>query len=233
MAKLARNLFLLSFVGSVIGVAGLAAFAESVRNLSPKPGARADAIVVLTGDEERIATGMLLMVEGRARRLLVSGVHQATRMPTELKRRIQGGDSAREKLVRCCVDIGYEALNTSGNAEEARRWVAMHGFQSLIVVTSGYHMPRSAIEFARAMPGVKLIHYPVMASRSLRLDDWWKHWPTARLLAGEYVKFLGAAARMGVLRIVSPGGPTTETPRPGSVPGSGQPSAAARIGVGE
>ena len=204
MGKLRKTLTALAAVGLVAGGAGFLMFAHTVGTLAPDPNPRADAIVVLTGDEERITTGVRLMVEGRARRLLISGVHPSTRVPTELKKRIEGSDAARKAIVGCCVDIGHDALNTMGNADEARQWVQAHGFESVIVVTSAYHMLRGLAEFGRAMPETRLVAYPVTTSRSLRFDDWWRHWPTARLLAAEYLKFLGAAARLGIARVVSP-----------------------------
>jgi len=39
--------------------------------------------------------------------------------------------------------------------------------------------------------------------RSLKISNWWQHQPTARLLAGEYLKFLTSAARLAVSRIVN------------------------------
>lgn len=223
MAKLIRSVIALGMLGSLAGTAGFWAFAETVHNQSPLPNPRADAIVVLTGDEERITTGVRLMAEGRAQRLLISGVHPTTRMPTELKRPIDGSDTTRDALVRCCIDIGHAAMNTSGNADETRQWVRGNGFRSLIVVTSSYHMLRSRVEFARAMPEVRLISHPVRAGRNLQLENWWRHWPTARLLLGEYVKFLGSSARFSVARLVTP---APEPARPALPPGS-LPSASA------
>mgnify|MGYP000647936446 CR=1 FL=1 len=224
MGQLRKTLTALVAIGLVAGGAGFLVFAHKVGTLAPAENARADAIVVLTGDEERISTGVRLMVEGRARRLLISGVHPATRVPTELKRRIEGSDSARKALVGCCVDIGHDALNTIGNADEAREWVHAHGFGSIIVVTSAYHMLRSLAEFARAMPEIEIIAYPVTTSRSLRIDDWWRHWPTARLLAAEYVKLLGSSVRFGLGRIINPTGTALRPAEP--------PSAAASVRTG-
>jgi hypothetical protein len=51
------------------------------------------------------------------------------------------------------------------------------------------------------MPSVELVPYPV-PSRTLRLKTWWQHQPTARLLVGEYLKFLTSAARLGVSRLI-------------------------------
>ncbi len=223
MPKLIRSVIALGIIGSLAGAAGFWAFSDAVRNLAAPPDSRADAIVVLTGDEERITTGVRLMAEGRAQRLLISGVHPTTRIPTELKRPIQGSDSTREELLRCCIDIGHAAMNTSGNADEARQWVRSNGFRSLIVVTSSYHMLRSRAEFARAMPNIRLVSHPVRAGRNLQLENWWRHWPTARLLLGEYVKFLGSSARFSVARLVTP---APEPSRP-ALPAGSLPSAAA------
>lgn len=228
IVKFIRSLIALGLASFFIGVAGFLAFADWVLDLAPTPEARADAIVVLTGDEERIATGVRLLVDGRAQRLLISGVHPSTRMPTELRRRIHGNDATRQALVRCCIDIGHEALNTSGNADEAERWVRSNGFRSLIVVTSNYHMPRSQIEFARALPDVRLVPHPVAAGRNVQFNEWWRHWPSARVLLAEYVKTLGSGARLAVERLLSRGEPPPHGPTPpGSLPSA---SASARTG---
>ncbi|MFV0297136.1 MAG: YdcF family protein [Hyphomicrobiaceae bacterium] len=195
-----RPLKMLGVIGLFLAGAvalGFLAFANSIAGLVPDAAPTADGIVVLTGDEDRITTGMHLMEAGRAGRMLISGVHRATRMPSELKRSL----TAARDLIRCCVDIGHEALNTGGNADEARRWALARNYKSLIVVTSSYHLPRSLVEFQRAMPGFRLIGYPAPPGRHLQLKDWWKHRQAAKLLAIEYVKFLGAVARLGIERI--------------------------------
>lgn len=149
-----------------------------------------DGIVALTGGADRLSDALHLLASGSGRRLLISGVHPST---TE-------GELARAQpdyatYARCCVDLGRRALNTAGNAVETRRWARRHGFHSLIVVTSGYHMPRTMMELAREMPNVELIPYAVVTDR-LRGEPWWRDWATARLLAGEYVKYVAALVRV-------------------------------------
>ncbi len=224
MARLFRTLIVLALAAILAGGAGFYAFATMVRDLSPAAAPKADAIVVLTGDDDRITAGVRLIVAGHAKRLLISGVHTATRVPTELKRLIRAGDSGGDRVLKCCVDLGRDALNTSGNADEARQWAGGQGFRSLIVVTSSYHMPRSLVEFQRAMPDAVLVPHPVVSNRHLQLDGWWRHAPTARLLLGEYVKFLGASARYGLYRVVEP-----RLAPPGRVP---VPAASVTITVG-
>ena len=68
-------------------------------------------------------------------------------------------------------------------------WVRAHGFTSLVVVTSAYHMPRSLAELDHALPDVTKIPYPV-ANPDLALDRWYLRPATVKLLFSEYVKYI-------------------------------------------
>jgi uncharacterized SAM-binding protein YcdF (DUF218 family) len=176
--------------------AGFIAFARAVAHFAPAANERADAIVVLTGGELRVGAGARLLIEGRGSKLLISGVNRQT-SPEDLKR-ISG---LPDQLFSCCVDIDYEAHTTSDNADQASAWVRRRSFKRLIVVTSNYHMPRSLAEMRRTMPGVKLVPHPVSSHR-LQPQRWWSDAFTARVLFGEYVKFLPAAARYSAARLL-------------------------------
>src|SRR5580658_9617318 len=154
----------------------------------------ADGIVVLTGGTSRVTDALELLASGRGKRLLITGVNAGTTT----------GDIAREvvnytAMLSCCVDLDYSALNTYGNAVQARRWALAHGFHSLIVVTSAYHMPRALAELAHQLPDAALIPFPVVSDR-LRIEPWWSSGATTRLVLSEYLKYLFAKMRM---RIVS------------------------------
>ncbi|MET0568833.1 MAG: YdcF family protein [Hyphomicrobiaceae bacterium] len=195
MASWARRLGVCTVIGGLGLLVGFAMFASTAKQKAPLGLPNADAIVVLTGGEDRIETGIRLLSQGKGHRLLISGVNPSTRA-AEIGR-LAGQDS---RLFRCCIDFGYVAVDTSGNAAEARAWAESWGYSKLIVVTSSYHMPRSLVEFARVLPAAELLSYPV-GSRHYHLDAWWQHPPTARLLAAEYAKFLTAAARLGFTRL--------------------------------
>src|SRR6478735_70202 len=178
------------FAAAVLAAAGFVWFVAQLSSSEIATTERADGIVVLTGGSSRVSDGMDLLAGKRAQRLLISGVHSGNTR----------GDISRampehQQLLNCCVDLGRFAINTRGNAAEARRWVEAQGFHSLIVVTSNYHMPRAIAEFSHTMPGVKLIPYPVVGEQ-WRSEPWWSSGAGARLLMLEYAKYIVAGARI-------------------------------------
>jgi uncharacterized SAM-binding protein YcdF (DUF218 family) len=181
---------LLAFLG------GFVVFAGTITHYAPRPVEQADGIVVLTGGPFRLAAAARLLAEGLGSRLLISGVNHMTTRDEVFR-----SSGLSQALFDCCVDIGYSAHDTSGNADEARAWVQVHRFAHLIVVTSSYHMPRSLTELGRALPHVALIPYPVVP-RTFRAERWWMHAGSLRLLFTEYLKFLPSAARFGVARLL-------------------------------
>lgn len=191
----------LAVVAAIVGVwlAGLFVFAASLPRAAPEDTGPTDAIVVLTGGSERLGVGFALLREGRAKKLFISGVYRGVEVRELLDRARQGED------LECCVVLGYEADDTEGNAVETARWARAEGFTSLRLVTANYHMPRSLVEFRRALPEVRIVPHPVVPPR-VRLEDWW-NWPgTADLVVGEYNKFLLAHLRAALTNPRAQGG---------------------------
>ena len=150
----------------------------------------ADGIVVLTGGDSRVSDGLALLAAGRAKRLLISGVYTGT-TTSDIARQVVDYN----RLLTCCVDLDYSAINTLGNAVGTRQWTLKNSFHSLIVVTSAYHMPRALAELSHQLPGVALIPYPVVSDR-LRVEPWWSNGATTKVVLSEYVKYLAAKLRM-------------------------------------
>lgn len=163
---------------------GFLVFADQVVSARPPERPRADGIVALTGGPRRIESAVDLLGAGSGNRLLISGVYQRT-SPDALALR----NPRLASLIDCCIDIGYEAQDTRGNAREARNWARRNGYDSLIVVTSAYHMPRSMAEIARAMPDVRLVPYPIQAGT---VRAWFADPAAFRLLLVEYAKYVVA-----------------------------------------
>ena len=176
---------------------GFAVFATGVEREPRETVPRADGITVLTGGADRIDQAMKLLAQGKAKRVLITGVYRAT-TKEELKQLASQGD----QYFACCVDIDKEARNTIDNATETSQWVAQQHFHSVIVVTSNYHMPRALAELGRAMPDVVLIAYPVI-DKNVHLDRWWTYPGTTKLLMSEYLKYLPALGRLGATRLAN------------------------------
>jgi uncharacterized SAM-binding protein YcdF (DUF218 family) len=186
LAGFATGLFL---VAGLALAGGFFAFVAMLDRYAPRPPGTADAIVALTGGSQRVADAIELLSQGYGGRLLISGVNETTTR-AEIARLNPG----QRRLLDCCVDLDYRARNTIGNAIETRRWIADHGFGSIIVVTSNYHMPRTLLELENAAPEVLKIPHAVTPT-AIDVSQWWRDELAARLLALEYLKFLAAWAR--------------------------------------
>ncbi len=103
-----------------------------------------DGIVVLTGGAKRLERGLDLLEQGKARRMLISGVDRSVR-PKELAQRY----GKKQDLFECCVDLGREAVDTRSNAEETSRWLQKQKFRTVRLVTTDWHMPRAGFELGR------------------------------------------------------------------------------------
>jgi uncharacterized SAM-binding protein YcdF (DUF218 family) len=197
-------------LGGVALILGFLAFLWLLPNEEVVLDRNADGIVVLTGGTSRITDALELLAAHRGKRLLISGVNPGT-TTADIARQVVGYD----RLLACCVDLDYSAINTLGNAVETRRWAVDRGFHSLVIVTSAYHMPRALAEIAHQLPDVILIPFPVVSDR-LRIEPWWSNSATTRLVLSEYFKYLFAhlrmrfdsvAAKTGSVRIADAGRP--------------------------
>ena len=188
-------LYICVFIALFLWLGGFLHFvAELPRRQAQQPGIN-DAIVVLTGGRGRLQVGLRMLAAGRGARLLISGVKSGI-SAVEL-RDIQ---AEAAEMFSCCVDLGYQAHDTRGNAIETSLWARYHGYRSLHLVTASYHMPRSLLLFRQAMSDVDFQPIPVMPF-SVKLDQWWLFPGTLKLLTVEYSKYLVSLIRV---RLTSP-----------------------------
>ncbi len=193
------GLCLCAFIASAL-VAGLVGFASSLERTETTLVVQAEGVVALTGGSDRVLEAAELLARGQARRLLITGVNRAT----------HGADLERilpvsKDLFYCCVDLGYQALDTAGNARETCEWASSRGITGpLIVVTSNYHMPRAMVELSAALPGVTLYPFPVV-SEHVNVADWTSDTRVLHLVAREYLKYLRAILRNRLGRVIDVG----------------------------
>lgn len=201
-------------VVALIWFCGLLAYADRVQHLTPaalpEPG---QGIVALTGagSNERIGEAMGLLENGYGRRLLVSGVN-----PKATRDDIRNVSRAVRRLYDCCVDLGFTAADTVGNARETADWARHMRYDRLILVTADYHMPRAMLELNAVLrgTGVTADSYAV-ATPALKARTWWRSPRAARLMVVEYCKYLAILVREGILGLGprdAPAAPQKGTP---------------------
>ncbi|WP_208435389.1 YdcF family protein [Bartonella phoceensis] len=160
---------------------GFVIFSEKTERLQPPNTlSKADAIIVLTGGENRIEKGLSLLQKGLGARLLITGVNTTTNL-----KNLMYSTHITPQLFTCCVDIGYQATNTKGNAEESAAWIKKHHYKTLYIVTHDYHMWRSLRELKYLMPDITFIAYPVKKSGN---ESTIQQLNQMRILAFQYIK---------------------------------------------
>lgn len=194
----AARLALAWMIVLALWAAGFAWFGASLPDHVADTTTHTDAIVVLTGGTERVSTGIDLLAAGLGKRLLVSGVHRDVGVAELLR---QSPDAPAS--LACCIDLGYAAGDTVGNAEEAAEWMRAQGFRSLRLVTANYHLPRSLLEFHSAMPDVEIVEHPVFPA-SMPGTGWWRRPASVSLVALEYCKYLVALLRHVIAPAANP-----------------------------
>lgn len=135
----------------------------------------ADAVVVLGGiispkrkgsDQanwaepvERFEAGVALVQSGKVGRLVFTGA----KMPWEDRVTTEGEELRREAIARGVppekILVTREIANTATEAQAVAELMKADGWKRVILVTTGWHMPRSALLFRRA--GVDCIIFPV------------------------------------------------------------------------
>lgn len=186
LVKLAKLTALMAFLLAILLGTGLATYTGYVLLATEKEAQAADAIVVVTGGAGRLEKALMLLKHGKGKRLLISGVYPGYSLTT-LQRRY----SLSSSQLACCVDLDSQALNTVANATQTAQWARERGFESLIIVTSAYHMPRTMLEMRRAAPEIAFQGQIVTRKDRTfftRLFDW----NNVLLLTKEYGKLLGA-----------------------------------------
>lgn len=132
----------------------------------PAPAGRekTDAIVVPTGSGGRIERGLQVLRRGDAKKMLVTGVD-----PEVKPREFASEYKVESRLMRCCITLGSDAVDTRGNAVEASLWVTGNNIRSIRLVTADWHTPRAMAELEDGLPeGVEIVADAVPSHPSMR-----------------------------------------------------------------
>lgn len=152
------RLVLLALVSWVLGFMW---FAVSLPQ--PRYDGVTDAVIVPTGGPGRIAHGLEILEEEKARLMLVTGVDPEVR-PAEFAAEFD----ASMEMMQCCVTLGFEAVDTRGNAVETAEWVTQNRVKSLRLVTTDWHMRRASGELREKLPtNIRIVEDAVASEPSL------------------------------------------------------------------
>lgn len=108
---------------------------------------RTDAVLVPTGGPGRIARGLEVLRDGDAKKMFVSGVDPEVK-PAEFAEEFD----VRARELRCCVTLGFLAVDTRSNAGEAAQWLSSNDVRTVRLVTTDWHMRRAAAELRHSIP---------------------------------------------------------------------------------
>jgi uncharacterized SAM-binding protein YcdF (DUF218 family) len=156
---------------------------------APQPAPQvSDAIVVISGDEQmaRFAEGLNLYQQGFGRYLVFSGAA------------FDNGTSNADVMRGLAVERGVpdaaileepQGEDTWGNAVFTRQVLEEHSLQSVILVTSPYHLRRAQVTFdaAYAGSGIQVTVHAAPDSQWRKLS-WWQQPETRRLTFTELQK---------------------------------------------
>ncbi len=163
---------------------GFLKFVDHINKIHPSAHEQqtvTDGIVVFTGGSDRVNAGVELLEAGIGKRLLISGVH-----PNTSAKDIAQKTDIKYEIFTCCIDLGWEAKDTTGNAQETRSWAKTHKYTSLRIVTTSYHIPRSISEMKRLAPHLTLIPHGIQPNYQNRTPPTYGAW----FLGQEYIKYL-------------------------------------------
>lgn len=172
--------FLFLGVPPILYIGGFCLFLAKIPQKVNDSVSKVEAVIVLTGSRGRVQAGFQLIRQKLGEKLFITGVHPKVKMAELLSsQQINPQDLFSENL----TDLGYKALNTQGNAQEAAQWIKQHHIHSIRLVTTNYHMIRSLFHFRRYLPPMVIIPHPVIELNQLNLK-------TLFLCLSEYQKFL-------------------------------------------
>jgi uncharacterized SAM-binding protein YcdF (DUF218 family) len=126
--------------------------------------AQADCGVVLTGGAGRIREGITLLSHHQVQKLIISGVHQRSNLTEMFPEILFYPEVKLENVI-----LERRSSSTAGNAQATLPIAEALNCQSILLITSDYHMFRALKTFLQAFPGSMRITPFAVPSDRLRL----------------------------------------------------------------
>lgn len=126
-----------------------------------KERAQADCAVVLTGAAGRIREGITLLSHRQVQKLIISGVSQHSTLNDMYPDVLFYPEIKLENVI-----LERRSSSTAGNAQASLPIVEALNCQSVLLVTSDYHMYRAMKTFTQTFPGaIRVTPFPIQSDR--------------------------------------------------------------------
>lgn len=181
-------------LAAILWSGALAWFVNSMPEQNIASLQKTQALVVLTGGQDRVEHGFQALAEGNAPVLFISGVGEGVAVRELLRAHATPEVRKKIEMRRAEIILDHVARTTVSNADQAAEFIRTRGITSIRLITASYHMKRSLREFNTAIPEVTVIADPVFPS-GFRRDEWWQHENTRRLVFSEFYKYWAVLLR--------------------------------------
>ena len=145
-----------------------------------------EGIVVLTGDKYRISEGLSLLEKKIGNKLLISGVNSKISLNV-----IKNEFPKYDELFNCCIEFDNTSSNTFENIREVYVWKLNNDINTILIVSSDYHLPRVELESNRLLLKEET-HYYGVEYKSQKINIRMKK------LIVEYVKYLRTKVSLSI-----------------------------------
>jgi uncharacterized SAM-binding protein YcdF (DUF218 family) len=133
-----------------------------------------DGAVIFTGGKYRLKTMALIIKNGFKGPVLISGVFPGTSVEQTVK--MLGLNSQQQNQIQ----LDFLSISTAGNAKQTFQWIKSNSLNSVLLVTSYYHIPRAKLLLNRYnRQNINVVAYPVFSNST-----------NLKVIFSEYIKYL-------------------------------------------
>jgi uncharacterized SAM-binding protein YcdF (DUF218 family) len=145
---------------------------------------KVDAVVVLSGGLGRVEEGLKLFKANKGEYLVISGVDRDSDINSIFFLHNPVDFVDKERII-----LEKSSASTFENARNVKEIVDRHGFKSIILITSVYHIKRAGFTFLRVFTNDVEIYYHTVSTENFNEQGWWKDRNSILLILTEFIKF--------------------------------------------